>query len=521
MIAYYLALSLVKALVRFTGGIFALKGRLCLSKYLHSNYISKEKFYSICTENEIDNPDQRISQDVERFMECVRKLLESLVIDPFLIAYYTYSTAAINGAVTPLIPLIFEREAKEGYFRYIHVRIRQFSESISFLNGEHFERLKADGMLDSLLGVQKKVLEKGIAIKFFTEFFNFFGAIVSYLIIAIPIFTGVFDNKSKAELSQIISLNSFTSMYLIYKFTVITDLTDVVGDLAGYTSRLGQFIEVLEKVQQDKDRFSIIVENDAIADTEYFNNHFKGPNSNCIILEKVSVKSPDGEFKFLIRNLNLKLNPGENLLITGSNGSGKSLLLKMLAKFDKYQKYDDTGSTIFIPSFPKVMFVPQIVYLPEFSSINEILGYGCMGNDSGFFSCDVNCVGYREFGISDVLDCLEKVKLTHIIKRIKISGEPLSILSEKFEVATLSPGEKQRLLIARIMLWKPVWAIIDEGLSNIDEDGCKTLFKYLEELKISLIVVEHQDANFFLDNSSLNFKNLVISNDNNGSWRLI
>lgn len=122
--------------------------------------------------------------------------------------------------------------------------MRQFAESISFMNGQHFERFTVSKSLDTVVGLQNKILLWRI-LSTFAEIINYSGAVISYAVIAIPIFSGVLDDKSPAEISEIISKNTFLCLYLINSFTVITSLADSFSEIAGYTARLGDLIDLL------------------------------------------------------------------------------------------------------------------------------------------------------------------------------------------------------------------------------------------------------------------------------------
>jgi ATP-binding cassette subfamily D (ALD) protein 4 len=71
------------------------------------------------------------------------------------------------------------------------------------------------------------------------------------MIIAIPIFTGLLDDKDAGELSTIISKNSFVAMYLIFLFTQIIEQSSKLSDLAGYTARVGELLEALDQVDDE------------------------------------------------------------------------------------------------------------------------------------------------------------------------------------------------------------------------------------------------------------------------------
>lgn len=87
----------------------------------------------------------------------------------------------------------------------MHVRLRQYAESIAFCDGEVEENNRADKSLNTLLTYQRTIVNKELPLKLVNESFSYLGSILSYLIIAIPIFSGALDDKDSSELSAIIS----------------------------------------------------------------------------------------------------------------------------------------------------------------------------------------------------------------------------------------------------------------------------------------------------------------------------
>ena len=268
MTGYYIAGSFLRGLTSYASGLFALRARNRLSLILHTYMIQR-------IDLDIDNPDQRITQDVDRLAESLRIILESLVIDPPLIILYSYQTAMVGGtvnlfgpgmiylyfffscvvcriAIGPLIQLICKREEKEGDYRALHIRFREYEQSIRQSCGCHYETLVVDQCLEALLALQHRILLFNIPLKTILEFINFFGGILSYALIAIPIFSGELDNKTPSELSALISESSFVCMYLIYRFTMITALSDVFSEVFGYTARVGQMIDILDNELQKR-----------------------------------------------------------------------------------------------------------------------------------------------------------------------------------------------------------------------------------------------------------------------------
>lgn len=179
------------------------------------------------------------------------------MIWPFLVAYYTYKSAALGGPLAPiiiygfflvgtaintivaafLVGFIFKQERLEGNFRFLHVSFRTSAEPIAFLDGVETERIRLEESLALVIGNQSVVVNRTALVKciylptsslflidrilmlffflVFTNLFSYLGSILSYAIVAIPLFSGQYDDLSDAELSQKISEVSTPSCFLI------------------------------------------------------------------------------------------------------------------------------------------------------------------------------------------------------------------------------------------------------------------------------------------------------------------
>lgn len=121
------------------------------------------------------------------------------------------------------------------------------------------------------------------------------------------------------------------------------------------------------------------------------------------------------------------------------------------------------------------------------ASIADVLEYGCT-----CLSHDESCAGRRvSFPEEDMLKVIEDVGMSLVA--IQPESFPSPDLNYVFEMDRFSPGEKSRLLIARLLLWKPVWAVLDETFGAIDQEGRRVLVNLLWDSRISLIVVDHGD----------------------------
>ena len=179
--------------------------------------------------------------------------------------------------------------------------------------------------------------------------------------------------------------------------------------------------------------------------------------SSTLALEDLTLRVPEGG---VIRSgLNVRVEPGERVLIQGPSGSGKSTLLRFIAGIWPY-----AAGRIAEPPREQMLFLPQKPYIPV-ASLREAISYP---SPEGAFSD------------SHLVDVLDRCKLSHLAGRL---GE-----SAHWE-HVLSPGEQQRLAFARLLLHRPRWMFLDEATSSVDDATQTHLYReLLRELPESTLV---------------------------------
>ncbi|PAV80110.1 hypothetical protein WR25_11855 [Diploscapter pachys] len=231
-------------------------------------------FYKIVgTGDFIDNPDQRMTQDVEKACRILcTDLLGPVVLSPFIILFYTYRTYASSGwygpvaiyayfalmtiankfLLSPIVNLVNEQEKKEGDLRQRHMEVRANVESVAFYRSGLLENVLANQKLNTLLNTQKDLFKRRFYLGLSTNGFDYFGSILSYLIIAVPIFiTHDYDGLDGPALNGEVSKNAFFYMYLIFSFTRLLNLSEKFGDMAGVTHRVMELVEELRRLHSD------------------------------------------------------------------------------------------------------------------------------------------------------------------------------------------------------------------------------------------------------------------------------
>ncbi|KCV70069.1 hypothetical protein H696_03532 [Fonticula alba] len=242
-----------------------------LTRYLHERYFRAHNIFGILQKTAIDNPDQRITTDVQQFCEQTGEVLSKVVIWPVLVGYYTYQSAVITGyygllliflfflisAVVNkviagiLVPMFYEQERREGDFRYLHVRLRSYSESICLAAGIDYESELVDRALNNLIFLLVRLAQRRSIVNLSKNTVSYLGSIVSYIVIGIPLFTtSMYDDLDPDALSALISQSSFINMYLIFNLTELLALTDSFAALGGYAHRVEELIDSLAELEK-------------------------------------------------------------------------------------------------------------------------------------------------------------------------------------------------------------------------------------------------------------------------------
>lgn len=276
----------------------------------------------------IDNPDQRIAQDADSLCRSLSTIIPLLLLSPFIIAYYGYRTWKITGFYGPVAitiwffvwtiinkvfisfvsRTIFRQNTVEGNFRFLHAQVRAHNEPIAFYHGGAFEHRRFDTYFTQALAplLFRRTWQE-LFLSFSTNLFDYIGSIFSYMLLALVIFVfHLYDNTPQADLSALISSTSFIIMYLIYRFSMLNDLTDTATVIIANTHRVQTFVEYMKNIDtawSDRQSNRMVLE------------------SEVLTIKNLSYSTPTNNGHLLMKDLNLTLSKGERLLITGPSES--------------------------------------------------------------------------------------------------------------------------------------------------------------------------------------------------------
>ncbi|XP_068198130.1 lysosomal cobalamin transporter ABCD4 isoform X2 [Antennarius striatus] len=487
--------STLKSLDQYICNQMYVRWRKTLTESLHTAYFQGRVYYTInVLREDVDNPDQRISQDAERLCKQMSTMASRLIVSPFTLTYYTYhcfystgwigpitifgyfvlGTIANKILMGPIVSTLFEQEKLEGDFRFKHMQIRVNAESAAFYRAGKVEHMRTDRRLQSLLQTQRSLINKELWLYIGVNTFDYVGGFLSYIIIAIPIFSGIYDDLTPGELSALISKNAFICIYLINGFTQLIDLSTTLSDVAGYTHRIGELREVMDDILRTQCDYDPASGESYDFDSD-FNVH-AGPVDTAFILDHLSYKSPDSD-ELLVKDLSLKISQGTHLLVVGNTGTGKTSLLRVLNRLWEADSGFVEMTTCFGPR--GTLFLPQKPYLTD-GTLREQVIYPLK---------DI----YPASGSVDddrIIQFLELAGVSSLLRRT--GGLDESVDWNWYDV--LSPGEMQRLCFARLFYLQPKYAVLDEATSALTEEAEAQLYRTCKQLGMTLISLGHRSS---------------------------
>uniref|UniRef100_A0A8D0QXT7 ATP binding cassette subfamily D member 4 n=1 Tax=Sus scrofa TaxID=9823 RepID=A0A8D0QXT7_PIG len=505
----------LKSFNQFISSLLYVSWRKDLTEHLHHLYFRGRVYYTLnVLRDDVDNPDQRISQDVERFCRQLSSMVSKLIISPFTLVYYTYQCFQSTGwlgpvsifgyfivgtmvnkmLMGPIVVKLVQQEKLEGDFRFKHMQIRVNAEPAAFFRAGHVEHVRTDRRLQRLLRTQRELMSKELWLYIGVNTFDYLGSILSYVVIAIPIFSGVYGDLSPTELSTLVSKNAFVCMYLISCFTRLIDLSTPLSDVASYTHRIGELRETLldlalksqEGEIQDESTWDLARAPGWPA---------VEPTGTAFLLEQVCISAPSSN-KPLIKDLSLKICEGQSLLITGNTGTGKTSLLRILGGLWA----SPLGSVQMLTDFGPhgVLFLPQKPFFTD-GTLREQVIYPLKEI-------------YPDSGSTDderIMRFLELAGLSSLVARTE--GLDQQVDWNWYDV--LSPGEMQRLSFARLFYLQPKYAVLDEATSALTEEVESELYRIGQQLGMTFISVGHR-------RSLEKFHTLVLKLCGEGRWEL-
>ncbi|AAS03848.1 MULTISPECIES: ABC transporter ATP-binding protein/permease [Mycobacterium avium complex (MAC)] len=435
---------------------FIIAWRMWLTANLTDDWLAGRAYYrDLFIDNTIDNPDQRIQQDIDIFtanaggtpnvpsngtgstllfgaVNAVASVISftailwklsgdlnlfGLVLPRAMfwtvLVYVFIATVVAVWLGRPLIWLSFNNEKLNAAFRYALVRLRDAAEAVGFYRGERVERAQLWQRFTPIIANYRRYVRR-------TIIFNGWNWSVTQIIVPLPLaiqaprlFAG---EIAFGDVTQ--TATAFNNIHDSLSF-----FRNNYDAFAAFRAAIIRLHGLVDANSKGRALPAILV---------------KPSEETAVELRGIEVRTPEGDQ--LVDSLDIQLDEGDTLVITGRSGAGKTTLLRSLAELWPY-----ASGTLCRPDGDNAtMFLSQLPYVP----LGTLRTVVCYPNSPD------------SIADSQLHEVLTKVALAPLISRLDEDQDWAKVLS---------PGEQQRVAFARVLLTRPKAVFLDEATSALDE----------------------------------------------------
>ena len=448
--------------------MLTIRWRAWLTEKHFSRWLAHKNYYQLEQGGYTDNPDQRISEDLNNFtsgtlslgLGLLRNVVSlvsfsiilwgvsgSIEVFGITIPGYMFWCALLYAAVGSwlthligrrLIGLSNQQQRFEADLRFSMVRVRENAESIALYNGEPNERQRLSTRFGKVWQNFWDIMKVSKRLTFFTAGYSQIAIIFPFIVAAPRYFTG------KIELGELMQINSaFGNVQENFSWFI-----NAYSELATWRATSDRLLSFQQAMSDNEQRTPAI-------DVR--------PEGERLVIKDLGMDLADG--RHLLTDADMTVEPGQRVMLSGRSGSGKSTLLRAMGHL-----WPAGHGSIRLPA-TRYLFLPQKPYLP-IGTLKAVLSYP---QDDSVYAPE----RYAQV--------LETCRLPHLVNRLDEANHWQRMLS---------PGEQQRLAFARALLFAPQWLYMDEATSAMDEEDEATLYQALiDELPgLSIVSVGHRSS---------------------------
>jgi putative ATP-binding cassette transporter len=490
-VCVFAASTVAEVLARYVEQRVGIVWREWLTRRMLDRYMADRTYCRLARREDVDNPDQRISEDVKSFTTSTLAFLVLLLnacltlmafagvlwsITPmlFLVAL-AYAACGSLGTILigrRLIGLDNTQLRKEADFRYQLGRFREHAQAVAQLGGEEEEKARLRGRLAAVVANFRDIIRVTRNLSFFTTGYNYLPQVIPAMVVA-PLYI-----SGKVEFGTV-TQSAMAFSQVLAAFSLIVSQFQQLSAYAAVIRRLGGMWEATEPGQPDEGH-------------EALGGEAPAPPSapapalpRRVAYDQVTLRTPE-EGRMLVRDLSLEIPEGRRLVITGANGSGKTALF--LATEGLWQ---GVQGNITCPARGEVMFLPQRPYVVG-GRMRDLLVYALEQHD---------------FSDERLLDVLRQVGLEAVVH------EAGGLDVERDWHKVLSEGEQHALGFARLLLARPRFAFVDNAAGVLDGTHLERIYTALEDSSITYVSAGEHPA-------LLAYHDLCLELLGDGEWRI-
>ncbi|MBN9411950.1 MAG: ABC transporter ATP-binding protein/permease [Burkholderiales bacterium] len=479
-------------------------------------YLGERRYYELNGQSAIDNPDQRISEDINTFtgrsthfllifLGAAMQLVAfsavlwsiSKVLVGFLAVYALVGTVvALYVFGAPLIRLNFWQLRREADFRFGLMRLRENAESIAFYRGEAQERAQLDRSFQDVFNNYARLIKRQRSLNLFQRAFSQLTVVIPAVILADAVLSGEMEVGRAIQAAGAFAAVLAAVSLIVDNFESLSRFVAGIGRLDTLAQALlgapqraeppepeaaaaaAAAARTLKRAQRRARRLAraqgLRAVRHAAAPAAATGPVTPPPVRTRIRLQEGQRFAIDGltlytpQFdRLLATDLSLELASGDALLITGPSGCGKSSLLRAIAGL-----WHAGEGTVHHPPMAETFFLPQRPYLQHGTLRSQML--------------------YP--ATETALDDEALLRLLHDVNLPELARRAGGLDAVRDWEKVLSIGEQQRLAFSRVLVRHPRLVILDEATSALDSANEAALYQRVRASGASVISIAHRPA---------------------------
>lgn len=472
--------AITGAFYRFSEERLRLLWRGWLTGLLINRYTMEDAYYRITSRAEIDNPDERLTEDVKSytgttlsfFLLSLNAAITSLAflgvlwsITPvLLVAALAYAVAGSALTIllgSPLVHLTNAQLRKEANLRYQLIQTRETAESIATMRAEVTVR---DCLLDSLWQVianNKRIIKVTRNLGFFTNSYNYFIQLIPFLVVA-PLYM-----RGEVEFG-VITQSAMAFAAFLGAFSLIVTQFESISSFAAVRRRVDQIADAIDQARKPaSDGLHVVTDEEHVA--------YAG-------LSLWTLR----EHRMLIKDLTLTIPAGSNLLVTGPDAAAQKALFLATAGL-----WESGTGQIHRPESEGIYFVPKDPLTVQCTIRSMLIVSN--PNQSCFDA--------------EIMNAIAKVGLEPLVERVG------GLDVELHGPSRLTAAEEWLLVLARVLLAAPKFVFLDRMSGELSPEQLANVYRLLAESSISYLSIGDLEP---LDQ----YHDMILELRGDGGWRI-